>query len=178
MKYLLKPSFLSNEYLVCDEGYVLCKNGTHKLHGSINRYGYMIVTLMVNGKRISIGEHTLVARAFCNGYKDGLQVNHLNGIRNDNRACNLEWCTASENMRHSVDVLGHHTGIGNANHRGVDVFCYKTNKFICHYDCIAEMCRDFLSKYTSVKQRHIENNVWMVIHNLRHSYYGFTFKYS
>jgi hypothetical protein len=50
--------------------------------------------------------HRLVAQAFCDGYAEGLQVNHKNGIRTDNRFENLEWVTASENMQHSYDSLG------------------------------------------------------------------------
>ncbi|UIY60041.1 NUMOD4 motif-containing HNH endonuclease [Burkholderia cepacia] len=50
--------------------------------------------------------HRLVAIAFCDGYAKGLEVNHKNGDRLDNRAANLEWVTPSENIKHSYDVLG------------------------------------------------------------------------
>ncbi len=33
------------------------------------------------------------------------QANHKNGIRDDDRLENLEWCTQSENMKHSFQVL-------------------------------------------------------------------------
>lgn len=50
--------------------------------------------------------HRLVARAFCEGYSENLDVNHKNGVRGDNRAENLEWVTRGDNPRHSHRVLG------------------------------------------------------------------------
>lgn len=50
--------------------------------------------------------HRLVASAFVPGEIKGLQVNHINGVRNDNRSDNLEWVTASENLKHSYKNLG------------------------------------------------------------------------
>ena len=42
--------------------------------------------------------HRLVAYAFCEGYEPGMQVNHINEVKTDNRASNLEWVTASYNQ--------------------------------------------------------------------------------
>lgn len=48
--------------------------------------------------------HRLVLRAFSG--VSGAQVNHKDGVKDNNCIGNLEWCTASENMWHSWHVLG------------------------------------------------------------------------
>ena len=68
-------------------------------------HGYRKVSLCYQGKPKECYIHILVATAFVEGWREGLQVNHKNGVKTDNRAENLEWVTASENQRHASDVL-------------------------------------------------------------------------
>ncbi|MGE1562174.1 HNH endonuclease [Pantoea septica] len=64
--------------------------------------GYLIVGLNRDGYQRKIGIHRLVAMAFISG--SGSMVNHLNGIKSDNRAENLEWCDASRNEKHAYQL--------------------------------------------------------------------------
>ena len=72
------------------------------------RNGYMRVSLTQEGKhKKSASVHRLVANAFVPNPENKKYVNHKNGNKEDNRAENLEWVTASENSKHACDVLGH-----------------------------------------------------------------------
>ena len=46
--------------------------------------------------------HRLVAQAFITYSNHKPQVNHIDGDKSNNHFTNLEWCTAQENMEHSV----------------------------------------------------------------------------
>ena len=63
--------------------------------------GYWVCKIFVNGVRTRVYVHRLIATAFVEGKKDGLEVNHKNAIKSDNSIDNLEWVTRSENVKHA-----------------------------------------------------------------------------
>jgi hypothetical protein len=66
---------------------------------------YMLLGLCVNGKMKAFTFHRILAKHFIPNPENKKEINHKNGVRDDNRLENLEWVTGSENIRHSFKVL-------------------------------------------------------------------------
>lgn len=69
-------------------------------HG-IDSKGYKQVNLSRDSKVSTCRVHRLIAIAYIPNPENKPCVNHINGIRTDNRIENLEWCTKSENAIHA-----------------------------------------------------------------------------
>ena len=72
------------------------------LKPSNDRRGYLLVSLCDGEKRKTFSVHRLVCQAFHENPDNKPQVNHINEIKTDNRACNLEWCTCKQNVNHGT----------------------------------------------------------------------------
>lgn len=94
-------------YLISNMGRVLSRKkrttDQRLLTPSMDKDGYMVFS--VCGRQYKV--HRLVAFAFCRKKSGCLEVNHINGIKSDNRACNLEWTDHGGNQQHRRQILRH-----------------------------------------------------------------------
>ena len=65
---------------------------------SKTKEGYMRITLFKNGKRKNCRVHRLLATAFIPNPENKPFIDHINGIKDDNRLENLRWVTNKENL--------------------------------------------------------------------------------
>lgn len=86
---------------------------------SRNTYGYRQVDIHVNGKSHTTTVHKLVTAAFLGPRPDGMQVDHIDGDKTNNRLENLRYVTAGDNIRHCYRLAREgripHNGFGEAN---------------------------------------------------------------
>lgn len=84
-------------YFTCYEDGRIWSNKSNKLvTGSVSGTGY----LRVSYKSYTIAAHRLIAHAFLGlDLESDLTVDHLNGVKTDNRLCNLELVTGRENTQ-------------------------------------------------------------------------------
>lgn len=120
--------------------------------------GYEQVALCHDGVVTHKSVHRIVAEAFIGDGED-MQVNHKNADKTDNRACNLEWCTAKENIAHS-----------NANGlRSLAKNCRRV---------IRSDGQVFQSRHQAAKSSGTSpGNVWSVLEGKRKHANGFSFRY-
>ena len=77
------------------------KTGCMSAYYNTDGYLQVCVPNAITGKYKWLLQHRIVAYVYCENDdpETKIEVDHINGIRDDNRAENLEWVTHAENMR-------------------------------------------------------------------------------
>lgn len=85
-------------YMINREGQVKSNLTNKILKPSRLKTGYICVGLRKDGKSYTVRLHRLLAKAFIPNIENKPHVDHINGVRDDNRLENLRWCTNKENQ--------------------------------------------------------------------------------
>lgn len=80
---------------------------------------YRRVRVQLDGRTASGLAHRIVWQWFMGPIPEGVEVNHKNGDRGDNRLGNLELLTKGENLEHAYRELGRFRASGERNGRAV-----------------------------------------------------------
>ena len=152
------PSKTFNAYECSSEGRIRNLKTGRIMKTSVDRRGYEQVCLRKDKMQHVVRVHRVIADAFHDGNHEGLDVNHIDGDKLNNRANNLEFCTRKENIRHAFD-----TGLKEPS-RQIRIRVVETGKV---YDSIRACSRDvncaqnyigqcLAGKYESAKGYHFE----------------------
>lgn len=76
---------------------------------------YLMIQLYKNNRPYTFTVHRLVGIVFIPNSKNYPELNHRFGIKIDNRATELEWCTRLQNIRHAYRNLKMNRGLNNHN---------------------------------------------------------------
>jgi hypothetical protein len=96
----MKPIKGFENYQITTEGRIYSIKTKKWIKPSFDKYGYLQVCLK-STKYFSFRVHRLVAITYLGLSDYNNIVNHINGIKTDNRVENLEWVTQKQNVKHS-----------------------------------------------------------------------------
>jgi hypothetical protein len=107
-------------FVVSNFGNVISAKSGRPIKTHIQQNGYEAFATRIGGrdgicKLLRI--HRLVADAFILNPDNKPFVNHIDGVKTNNNLNNLEWCTASENIKHAISsgLITRKRGVENSN---------------------------------------------------------------
>lgn len=151
------------KYEVSSNGQVRNKNTGQVLKPRPASNNYLRVCLYDNANDKPKDElvHRLVADTFFDGNHNGLDVNHIDGVKDNNFIGNLEWCTRSENLKHC-----YRTGLRDSPHnRCRPIRIVETGEI---FDSVRECARYLGCEHS---------NISLCLHGKQQSCYGYHFEF-
>lgn len=137
------------------------------LKPTVNKNGYMFICLYKNGVKKRCQVHRLVAEAFYGEIPKGMQVNHINEIKSDNRLENLNLMTPKENTNWGTAIQRRIEKLINGKKsKSVLQIDKNTNKVIAEFPSIREVERQLgisnshISKCCLGKQKQSYGFIW------------------
>lgn len=94
----------TNNYLATPEGLIWSIKTKRFLKPSDNGNGYQHVVLRLYNKSVDVYVHRFIAENLIDNPDDLPEVNHINGLKWDNRVENLEWVSSSSNKKHAFEI--------------------------------------------------------------------------
>ena len=136
-----------------------------------DKKGYLCVKLQNNKNKTMFKVHRLVAKTFIPNPDDLPQINHINGIKNNNNMHNLEWCNCSYNVKEAFRLGLSKKGKHHYNRKRVIQYDLNGN-FIKLWDCMID----------AINELNLRKSSWSSISQCckgkRKSAYGYIWKYA
>lgn len=145
-----------------------------------NGNGYKFVNLYKNGISKNFYVHRLVASAFISDIPKDMDINHINGIKKDNKLSNLEIVTRSENIRHAFKTelrkspLGKHCSRSKSGYSNISIKQSRGKSFFTV--CIRADGKRFEKRFSDLNEALVIHNQYMreinkphLIHFIKHS---------
>lgn len=141
------------------------------LKPSEDKKGYLMVWLYKGKQRKTMKVHRLVAAAFIPNPLDKPQIDHINGIKDDNLSSNLRWCTGRENFHNPITYKKNaESKRGVKNHKAVGVLQYTIDgRFVKKWECMSDVKREI-----GIAHSHISS----CCRGKRNSAGGFSWRYN
>ena len=130
--------------------------------------GYKVIGIKdISGKRKYFRVHRLVCEAFIPNPDNKPQVNHIDEDKSNNRICNLEWCTCTENNNHGTRTA-----------RAIKNTAKALSKSVGQYTLDGELVKVFQSTREAERQTGFNHqDIASVANGKRQTAYGYRWKY-